>query len=113
MSSEPQNISNKKNSVSRPIALNADDKLLHLAFDNSAQPNIITIISNGKIIMVNNAASKLFGYSKKQLLSKNRSDIFNIKESSFKNMLQQRTEQGNSVATVTVLKKMAKPLHAK
>ena len=110
MSSEPQNISNKKNSVSRPIALNADDKLLHLAFDNSAQPNIITIISNGKIIMVNNAASKLFGYSKKQLLSKNRSDIFNIKESSFKNMLQQRTEQGNSVATVTVLKKNGKTI---
>ena len=110
MSSGPQNISNKKNSVSRPIALNATDKLLHLAFDNSAQPNIITIVSNGKIIMVNNAASKLFGYSKKQLLSKNRSDIFNIKESSFKNMLQQRTEQGNSVATVTVLKKNGKTI---
>ena len=85
-----------------------DDKLRHLAFDNTVQANIITTVRDGKIILINNAASKLLGYSKKELLSKNRSDIFNIKESSFKKMLKQRTAEGYSDATVNVFKKNGK-----
>ena len=101
----------KKPVVSKnKISLKAADALIHLAFDNTAQANIITIVSNGKIIMVNAAASRLLGYSRKELLTKNRSAIFNIKESSFKKMLQQRTAQGNSVATVTVHKKSGKTI---
>ena len=96
----------KKGNVSTSTAtLKAGDKLRLLAFNNTAQANIITMVSNGKIIMVNSAASKLLGYSKKELLTKNRSAIFNIKQSSFKKMLKQRAAEGNSVATVTVLKK--------
>jgi len=106
-----QDILNKKDAVSKTAAaLKADDKLRLLAFDNTAQANIITMVSNGKIIMVNKAASKLLGYSKKELLTKSRSTIFNIKESSFKKMLQQRTAQGNAVATVTVFKKNGKTI---
>ena len=56
--------------------LKAGDKLRHLAFNKTAQANIITRVSNGKIIMVNSAASKLLGYSKKELLTMNRSAIF-------------------------------------
>lgn len=101
----------KKGAASKTTAaLKADDNLRQLAFDNTAQANIITIVSSGKIIMVNSAASKLLGYSKKELLTKSRSAIFNIKESSFKKMLQQRTAAGNAVATVTVTKKSGKAI---
>ncbi len=85
-----------------------DDKLSQLAFNNAAQANIITIVSNGRIIMANNAASKLLGYSKKGLLTKSRSAIFNINESSFKKMLKQRTAEGQSIATLTAIKKNGK-----
>ena len=89
-------------------ASTTDDKLSQLAFNNAAQANIITIVSNGRIIMANNAASKLLGYSKKELLTKTRSAIFNINESSFKKMLKQRTAEGQSTATLTAIKKNGK-----
>ena len=82
-----------------------DDILSHLAFDNAAQANIITIVSTGKIIMANSAASKLLGYSKKELLTKSRSAIFNINETRFKKMLEQRTSEGQSASLVTAIKK--------
>ncbi|MEP7236777.1 MAG: PAS domain-containing protein, partial [Ferruginibacter sp.] len=84
------------------------DTLHHLAFDNAAQANIITLVSNGKIIMANCAATKLLGYSKKELLTKSRSVVFNINEDSFKTMLKQRTAEGQSKATVTAIKKSGK-----
>jgi len=88
-----------------------DDTLRHLAFDNSLQANIISIVSTGKIIMVNNAACKLLGYSKKALLTKKRPAIFDINESAFKKMLKQRTTDGHSIALVTVIKKSGKKIH--
>ena len=82
-------------------------QLHKLAFDNSLQANLITsTISSGKIIMANSAACKLLGYSKKELLTKSRSTIFDINESSFKKMLKQRTAEGHSMALVTAIKKM-------
>ncbi|HEY5462984.1 MAG TPA: PAS domain-containing protein, partial [Hanamia sp.] len=62
-----------------------------LSFDNSSLANIVFTLSSGNIIMVNKAASKLFGYSKKLLLTKNRIDIFDITESNFKKLLKQQT----------------------
>ena len=106
----PKKVSEKASSAKTTETLKVDDKLRHLAFDNSAQPNIITLVSNGKIIMANSAACKLLGYSKKKLLALNRSLIFNTRESSFKKMLQQRTAEGKSVATVTVIRKNAKAI---
>ena len=79
-----------------------------LAFDNSSQASIISVVSNGKIILANNAASKLFGYSGKELLTKYRSSIFDIKEDSFKTMLRQRKTIGHSSAVVTAIKKSGK-----
>lgn len=105
------NKSDKRISLSKTtVAYKQDNKLSHLAFDNSAQPNIITLVSNGKIIMANKAASKLLGYSKKKLLTLNRSAIFNLRENSFKKMLKQRTAEGNSVAMVTVIKNSGKAI---
>jgi PAS domain S-box-containing protein len=111
MRKTPEITTRKQSGTSeRSAAAAADHLLQHLAFDNSLQANMITIVSNGKIIIVNSAACKLLGYSKKELLTKNRSAIFNIKESSFKKMLKQRTDEGHSKAMVTAIKKSGKSL---
>ncbi|HUZ60333.1 MAG TPA: PAS domain S-box protein, partial [Hanamia sp.] len=68
-----------------------------LGFDNSSLANIVFTLSSGNIIMVNKAASKLFGYSKKLLLTKNRMDIFDITESNFKKLLKQQTVAEKSI----------------
>ena len=86
------------------------DILYHHAFDKTAQANIITTVSNGKIITANSAACKLLGYSRKELVTKSRADIFENKEDSFKNMLKQRKVKGKSMAVVTAIKKSGKLL---
>jgi PAS domain S-box-containing protein len=99
-------------STNSPIKKNrttsTPDTVLQLAFYNAAQANIISIVSTGEIVIANSAACKLLGYSKKELITKNRKNIFNIKEASFKKMLRQRTAEGHSVAIVTAIKKNGK-----
>src|SRR5687767_8303253 len=85
-----------------------DNLLRHLAFDNCMHLNIITNASRGNIILVNNAACKLLGYSKNELLTKSRANIFDIREGSFKKMLKQRKAEGRSKALVTAIKKTGK-----
>jgi PAS domain S-box-containing protein len=96
--------------LKKSTAATTDDMLRHLAFDKAAQANIISTVSTGKIIMANSAACKLLGYSKKELLTKSRAVIFDIKDSNFKEMLKQRTAEGHSIALVTVIKKTGKLL---
>lgn len=88
----------------------SDIALRHLAFDRSLQANIISTVSNGKIVIANNAACKLLGYSKSEILTQSRSTIFDIKEISFKNMLKQRAAEGQSAGLVTAIKKNGKLL---
>jgi len=94
----------------KPPVRSTTGLLQHLAFDNTILANIITTVSTGKIIMINNAACKLLGYSKRELLTKNRSDVFDIHESSFIKMLKQRTADGHSSAMVPAIKKNGKML---
>ena len=84
--------------------------LHHLAFENSLQPNIISSPANGRILLVNKAACKLLGYSRKEILTKLRPDIFDITEPAFKKMLKQRAAAGNSAALVTAFKKNGKTI---
>lgn len=101
---KPPGISKKLNAgVTHPT-------LSHLAFDNSIQANIISTVNTGKIIIANNAACKLLGYSEKELLTKSRAAIFKVNESFFKKMLKQSTAEGHSTALVTAVKKNGKPL---
>lgn len=86
-------------------------RLHHLAFDNSLQANIISVVSDGKIIKANMAACTLLGYSKKELMSKNRKDIFNLSESSYIKMLKKRTTEGHVKAEITLTKKNGKKLN--
>jgi PAS domain S-box-containing protein len=107
----PKSTNQKQPGTSKtPMATSSDGTLHHLAFDNSLQANIITTVSSGKIITANSAACKLLGYSKKELLTKNRAAIFDINESFFKKMLKQRTTEGHSTALVTAIKKNRKPI---
>jgi PAS domain S-box-containing protein len=94
----------------KSTAATTGEDLRHRAFDNAAQANIITTASNGKIVIANRAACKLLGYSPKELLTKSRSDIFDIKESGFKKMLKERMAEGQSIALVTAIKKSGKTL---
>lgn len=66
-------------------------------------------MGNGQIIMANRAACKLLAYSKKELLLKNWSAIFETNELSFKKMQKQLKATGKSVAVVTAIKKNGKP----
>lgn len=61
--------------------------LYRQALDNSLEPNILSETDSGKIILVNAAACNLLGYSKKELLTRFRSEILDINERSFKKML--------------------------
>ena len=90
------------------ITLTSDEAIHHLAFKNSLQANIITTVRDGKIIITNNATCKLLGYSEDELLTKSRSDIFDINEASFKKMLKQRTAENASTAVLTAIKKNGK-----
>jgi PAS domain S-box-containing protein len=80
------------------------------AFNNSYLPNIISIISDGKIIAANHAARKLLGYTGKELLSKNFEDIFIVSNAHFKRMLKQRGLTGHSIGDLNVIKKNGKEL---
>src|SRR5687767_7367100 len=111
MQKAPVRIKKKQPGISRKSkAAVSDIALRQLAFDRSLQANIISTASNGQIVIANNAACKLLGYSKSEILTKNRSAIFDIKESGFKNMLKQRTAEGQSSALVTAIKKNGKLL---
>ena len=103
----PENTNHQTPGISKkPTAQATDDTLRHQAFNNSFQANIITLpAGSGKILVVNKTACKLLGYSKRELLTKKKADIFDINESSFKKMYKQREVEGHSKAYVTVIKK--------
>lgn len=47
----------------------------------------------------------MLGYSKKTLLTKSRKDIFDINDSNFKNLINQKFTEQNPIALVTAVKK--------
>ena len=102
----PEDTNKKHPSTSKKLPPLPTDKILYrLAFDNTAQAIVISNVSTGKVITANRAAYKLLGYSKKDLLSKGNASIFDKNESSFKEMLKQRTAEGKSTALITAIKK--------
>ncbi|WP_018615808.1 PAS domain-containing protein [Segetibacter koreensis] len=105
MNKIPEGTSDEKSGISKQLTRATEDTLHHLAFDYSLQPNIISLVSSGKIITANIAACKLLGYSKKELLTKSRAAIFDVNDSSFRKMLKQRTAEGQSTGVVNLIKK--------
>jgi len=105
-------ISRKKtaDNLVHPTAAKSDN-LHEIAFDNSVQASLITTTAHkGNIIKANKAACKLLGYSKKELLTKHRKDIWDIKERGFKKMLKERNAEGKSKALVTAFTKSGKAI---
>ena len=84
------------------------DPILQQAFENSLQANIISIVSSGRIIRANKAACRLLGYSKKELLTRSRKDIFEKNEESYKKMLLDRTREGCARADLSIKRKDGK-----
>ena len=97
--------------ISKKVKVLGTASYIHkLAFDHTQQANIVSSVRSGEIILANGAACRLLGYSRKNLLTKNKSAIFNTGESSFKEMLRQRTDRGYSTGLVTVVKNGGKLL---
>ena len=82
-----------------------EDSIHHFAFDYSLQANIISSVKTGEVLLANTACCELLGYSMSELIKKNRSDIFDINEKSFKKMIRERNATGASVAEGTAIKK--------
>ncbi len=111
MSATVKNNSKKKSIISPgAVAFIKNNNPYQLAFDNAAQANIISRLSDGQILIANNTACKLLGYSKKEILTKTRADILDINETSFRKMLKKRKAEGQSIAELKVLKKNGKQI---
>jgi PAS domain S-box-containing protein len=92
----------------KSISVASGNLLRQQAFDNSLHANIISAFGSGEILIANNAACKLLGYSKRELQSFTRSMIFDTQDNGFKKMLQENLKQGNSISDVTAIKKNGK-----
>lgn len=92
------------------VSTRSPEQLYKKAFNSSLQANIIFVVSDGRIIAANSAACRLLRYSKKELLSRNRTDIFSISESSYKKMLRQRKAEGRVKAEVSLITKSGSSL---
>ena len=56
-------ISRKKNDITNVnTAASADDALRQQAFDNSLQPNILSTVSTGRVVLANAAACQLLPF---------------------------------------------------
>jgi PAS domain S-box-containing protein len=99
----------KRNSLTAKRATTSHpDHILRQAFENSLLANIISLVETGSIIRANKAACRLLGYSKRELLSANRDDIFKINEQSYKSMLRERTRDGSVKADLSIIRKDGK-----
>ena len=100
----------KKGNISSPKKKRAasPDPILRQAFECSLQPNVISIVGNGRIIRANRAACRLLGYSKKELLTRSRDDIFRISEDGYKMMLLERRTEGHAKADLSIVRKDGK-----
>lgn len=68
----------------KPALPELSDDLHQQAFDSSLRANIIFKVRDGSVVTANRAACQLLGYSKRELLTKNRKDIFGKTTSSAK-----------------------------
>ena len=92
------------------VSSRSPEHLYQKAFNSSLQANIIFIVADGRIIAANRAACKLLRYSKKELLTRNRTDIFSVSESSYKKMHRQREAEGWVKADVSLITKSGSSL---
>jgi PAS domain S-box-containing protein len=95
----------KSQKIAPKEKLPLSDDLHQQAFNNSLRANIIFTVSDGQIISANRAACKLLGYSKKELLTRHRKDIFTITEGSYKKMIKKGNLDESVKADLSLIKK--------
>jgi PAS domain S-box-containing protein len=91
----------------------SEDVLCQLAFHNSLQANLMFVASSGKIVMTNKAAWTLLGYTKRELLTMNAHDIFEIGQDGFRDLYTKGLPMGVFKEVLTVLKKNGQRLTCK
>lgn len=102
--------SKKRSAILTDSEATSNNILYLLAFETSLAANLISAVSNGKIISANHAARKLLNYSKKEILNKSCADIFDVNESSYKKIFNQKRTNTQSPALVHVIQKNGNPL---
>jgi PAS domain S-box-containing protein len=96
--------------ISKKYRSPAIDHLHQLAFDHSLLANIISTVSDGRIIEANLAACQLLGYSKKDLLRKNMKDIFVFSYKDFRQILKKREKSGHAIGNLPIIRSDGKYL---
>ena len=81
-----------------------EDSLHRLAFENALQANVISQL-NSEIVLANQAACRLLGFSKNQLPGKLLIDFFDPAEAAFKTMLWERKKYGQASALISIVNK--------
>jgi PAS domain S-box-containing protein len=79
-------------------------QIYNAVFENSFHPAFIEM-GDGLILKINEKLSKIFGYSKQELIGKDGLDLFKTNEISFKNFLSERNKNGISKAEITCIRK--------
>jgi PAS domain S-box-containing protein len=103
----------KPNNPAVLLHQNPENVLCSLTFDHSSLANLIFVVNDGKIVVANAKACALLGYSKKELLTANAHDIFEIRKSDFKKFRHFMLQMGEFNDVLTLLKKSGKRLPCK
>ena len=93
-------LENKSNAQKCPQS----DELLKRIFENSLDAMLLTLASDGSIIMANPAASKMFGMTKDELRQANRDKLF-VKDNSALSALNHRAKEGKAKTQLTLKRK--------
>ncbi|MBA4168009.1 MAG: PAS domain-containing protein [Chitinophagaceae bacterium] len=86
----------------------SSDHLHQQAFSHSFQASIIFNVADDNIISVNRSACKLFGYTKKDMLTKNIRDLFKTDDKRYQQLILQRRKHGSARADQAIIKKNGK-----
>lgn len=79
-------------------------EIYNAVFENSFHPAFIEM-GNGSILKINEKLSKIFGYSKQELIGKDGLELFKTNDISFETFLAERNKNGISKAEITCIKK--------
>ena len=100
-----------KKTVRKPDSASVpSNDIRQLAFDNSPLANIISVVSDGKIIAVNRATTQLLRYSKTALLKMCVEDLFVPDEETSTVLAMQRAKSGQFVDNICARRKDGRTL---
>lgn len=84
------------------------DILLQQAFECEIQPNVISVVADGRIVRANRSACLLLGYTKLELLTKHQKDIFRFTDIDLKKMTHELNMNGYNSIDADLIQKDGK-----